>query len=125
MLAKLHEVEEHHEYDVATETVRAWIDLCEEEPQTTEQPDLPAPNTVMWWLCRIADPEIRRKAVGNCLKADNTAQRQNIKCHDASDAILSGWHWDPLDGRYWFKITQSEIPLLPEPDFTEYNELRK
>lgn len=89
-----------------------------------EPTDLPAPNTVMWWLCRIADPEIRRKAVGNCIADDFESIRAHKIETDVNEAIYSAWLWSIEDGEYWLGIAKSEIPLLPTPDFKEYLELK-
>lgn len=90
------------------------------KPQT----DLPAPNTVMWWLCRIADPEIRRRAVSNCLE---WGLMQNERCPNIGESIGAGFMWGRTKEGvgYWDRFSLSEIPLLSEPDFTEYNELKK
>lgn len=88
--------------------------------------DLPAPNTVMWWLCRIADPEIRRKAVRDFdlfpMHEDYKTTSDTLSVKGAIDSI----DWDnAVSFEFYQKLYLSEIPLLPAPDFTEYNELRK
>lgn len=80
----------------------------------------PKKNTVLWWLLRIEDKELRERAVRACVLPD-------FECSDfeSAIAIMCGWsdteqYDEGVD--FWDKIcnqaTDNLIPLLAEP-YTE------
>jgi hypothetical protein len=90
-----------------------------------EQPDLPAENTVMWWLCRITDDEVRRKAV--LARINHSFNVPKPEYHiDFEDALDNGINWSSTgEYSYWQNLHINNPELLPTPEWKEYLELRK
>ena len=76
----------------------------------------PKPNTVLWWLLRIEDKELRERAVRACKHPDGYANY-------LEDAICNMGLWEDTNEftEFWLHIAvdalNNLIPLLPVPEY--------
>lgn len=121
-MKSVHNENENFDYMLAFRRIIDGLYKEYEDYHTPQQPDLPAENTVMWWLCRIADDEVRRKAVVNAIEWGYQGLVNEFR-----DAMWAAFLWQNTEEGYefWDKVDQEQSPLLPSPEWKEYLELRK